>query len=216
MGISKMTIQEGLNELKILDSRIEKALQERNAYGAVVIGQATVKGFSSNESFVEKAKASFQSIQSLISRRSLIKNAIIKKNAEVVVEVAGKQMSLAEAINVKSYISEDKRLLALLTQQYNSLMYELEKAETTYRVKLDSHIENIVGKDQKDKMDANKSIIEFFDEKNLPKFIDAINLKDTIEKMSSEIEEFEGKVDFILTRANIINEIEFEDPTVKN
>lgn len=216
MGVRKMSIQEGLNELKTLDSRIERALNEKNVYGSVVIGERSVPGYESNEKFVEKSKAAFQSTQALIARRTTIKNAIIKKNAEVQVEIGNKAMSLAEAINTKSYIEADKRLLYQLTTQYNKLMREMESAEAQYRNKLDAHIENIVGKDQKDKMAANQSIIDFFSKQNEPKFIDAIGLKDQIEKMSKDIEEFESKVDFVLTRANITNDIEFEDPTVES
>lgn len=213
MGIRKMSIQEGLNELKTLDSRISKALSERNSYGAVVIGQRSVRGYDSNEKFMEKARSAFQSIQALIQRRNLIKNAIIKKNAEVVVEIAEKEMTLAEAINTKTYIEADKQLLNQLTLQYNSLIRDLETAEYNYQVKLDSHVENIVGKEQKDKMKANQDIIKFFKEENEPHFIDPINLKETIDKMSDDIQQFESKVDFVLTRANITNDIEFEDPS---
>ena len=99
MGIRKMSIQEGLNELKTLDARINKALSAQGQYAVVVTGKRVVRGFESNEKFINKAKAKFDSIQSLIKRRDLIKNAIIKKNAEVEVEIGNQNMTLAEAIN---------------------------------------------------------------------------------------------------------------------
>jgi hypothetical protein len=213
LGIRKMSIQEGLNELKTLDARIQRSLSERSAYGAIVIGNRTVRGYDSNEKFTAKAKSNFDSVKALIQRRTLIKNAIIKKNAEVVVNISGKEMTLAEAINTKAYIDADRQLLSQLTFQYNKLINEFESAEYQYQQKLDTHVENIVGKEQKDKMKANEEIINFFKEANEPKFIDPIDLKEVIETMSKDIEEFESKVDFVLTRANITNDIEFDDPS---
>ena len=216
MGIRKMSIQEGLNELKVLESRINKSLGNGDSYVAVVIGERPVRGFDNNEKFSSNAKGSYDSIKALIERKTLIKNAIIKKNAEVVVEIGGKQMTLAEAINNKTFIEDKKILLNRLTQQYNSAIRELERAEVLYREKLDKHIELTFGKEQKDKMKDNEEMFKFFNENNKPLFIDPINLKEVIDSLSEEIENFESKVDFVLTRANITNDIEFEDPTIKD
>lgn len=210
-----MSIQEALTELKTLELRIQRGLREVTNYGAVVIGDRTVKGFDSNDKFKKKAQSNFDSIKSLIDRRSVIKNAVVKKNAEVIVEIGTQTMTLAEAINQKTYIEAKKTLLSQLTSQYNRLMNDYQQAEYLYQQKLDSHVESIVGKDQKDKLKANEEIIKFFKEANEPKLLDPIDLKTTIEALSFEIEEFEGKVDLALTKANIINDIEFEDPTVE-
>lgn len=214
MGIRKMSIQEGLNELKTLDARISQGMYRKN-YGIIITGQRVVPGYDSNEKFIEETKSSYQSVVALIKRRTLIKNAIIRKNAEVEVEIGDKVMTLAEAINHKSYIKADKDLLAQLTNQYNSLMSSFSNSYNHYQIKLDSYIEQIVGKDQKDKMKANEEILKFFKQENEPKLIDPIGLKSVIEQMTKEIGEFEARVDFVLTRANITNDIEFEDSTVE-
>lgn len=214
MGIRTMSIQEGLNELKILDSRIKKAVREKNTYTTVVIGDRVVRGYESNEKFAEKAKSTFDSVVSLIDRRALIKSAIIKKNAEVIVEINGERMSLAEAINNKAFIEDKKVLLEQLTSQYNSAMFDLERAEQTYNDKLDNYLTGFVTKDtSKDSLKNNEAIMLNFNNANKPQFIDPVGIKEFIEKLSHEIESFEAKVDFVLTRANITNDIEFEDPT---
>ncbi|AEO93788.1 tail fiber protein [Bacillus phage G] len=216
MGIRKMSIQEGLNELKVLESRITKLLAERNTYVSVVIGDRSVRGYENNAAFEKKAKAKFDSIAALIERRTVVKNAIIKKNAEVQVEINGKTMTLAEAINYKTFIEEKKRFLSQLVSQYNTAMNQLENEEYSYKEKLDKHVETMVGSDRKDKMKENEEVIKFFKESNEPKLIDPVGLKDVIDKLTEEIEGFEAKVDFELTRANITNDIEFEDPTVED
>lgn len=217
MGIRKMSIQEGLNELKILDNRIKKSLKEKDTYATVVIGDRVVRGYDSNEKFSTKAKSSFDSVVALITRRSVIKSAIIKKNAEVIVDINGHQMSLAEAITNKALIEDKKILLGQLTAQYNNAMYEMERGEQTYNEKLDTYLANFVGKDgNKDSIKNNEAIMENFNNANKPKFIDPIGIKDFIENLSAEIDGFGAKVDYVLTRANITNDIEFEDPTYED
>lgn len=216
MGIRKMAIQEGLNELKVLDSRIKKALNEQGSYVSVTIGEKSVRGYENNEKFAAKAKGNFDSINALLNRKTVIKNAIIKKNAEVVVEIGGKSMTLAEAINNKTFIEDKRVLLNQLMYQYNNAIRELERAEIAYQDKLDKHIEMTFGKDQKDKMKGTEDVFEFFNKNNKPSFIDPIKLKDVIDELSNDIDTFEAQVDFVLTRANIINDIEFEDPTIED
>lgn len=213
MGTRKMSIQEGLNELKRLKERIEKLRRSRETFGAVIIGNKIVRGYESNDAFSKKVQSNFDSIKGLLERRDLIKKAIIKKNAEVEVTIGKDVMTLAEAIYTKTAIEDKEYLLNQLTTQYNQLMKDHENAEYAYQNKLDAHVESIVGKEQKDKMKANEEVIKFFKEENEPKFIDPIKLNETIEKMSNEIGEFKSQVDLALTRANIINDIEFEDPS---
>ena len=66
----------------------------------------------------------------LISRRNKIKSAIIMSNAKTVVEVAGKQMTVAEAIDKKSSIEYEKELLIHEEGQlYKIVKFEVNGAD---------------------------------------------------------------------------------------
>jgi hypothetical protein len=218
MGKVVMSIQEGLNELSTLEKRIQKALTRRMQFGAVVIGDKAVNGYKDNEDFQQKVKSTYESVKALINRRTLIKRAIVKKNAEVVIKINEQEMTLAEAIERKNSIQYEEQLLAEMERQYTQLMNELGDKKEYYRDKLDRHIEMIVGKDNKEKKEKYKddvALLDYFNKEHEPKFIDPLDLKEEIEKLELSIATFKEKVDNVLTAANVMNNIEFEEPSVK-
>lgn len=212
----KMSIQEGLNELNTLEKRIQKSLSKRLRFGAVVIGNKTVNGYNNNKDFEDDVQSTYDSIRALINRRTLIKRAIVKKNAEVPVTIGKETMTLAEAIERKNSIQYEEHLLHEMEKQYTFLMNDLGEKKEYYREKLDKHLENTLGKDQKDKMKENNPYLDFFKEENEPLFIDPINLKKEIDKLDDSISTFKEKVDNVLTAANVKNDIEFDDTPVKD
>lgn len=213
MGIVTMSIQEALNELSTLEKRIKNSLEKRLQFGAVVIGKKTVNGYNSNEEFENDVKSTYDSVRALIKRRTLIKRAVVKKNAEVEVTIGKETMTLAEAIERKSSIQYEERLLLEMERQYTRLITDLGDKKEYYRDKLDKYIENAVGKDNKEKVNKDDLVLKFFREENEPQFIDPINLRIEIDKLGESINTFKEKVDNVLTAANVKNNIEFEDPS---
>ena len=104
----KITITEGLVELKLLDSRIRKATVKDWAIG-VYSKDVTQEN---KKKFEEVTKANYQSIKDLINERAKIKSAIVKSNAKTQVKVGEKKMTVAEAIERKSSIDYEKDLLS--------------------------------------------------------------------------------------------------------
>ncbi|MCA1064858.1 hypothetical protein QTG56_24940 (plasmid) [Rossellomorea sp. AcN35-11] len=217
MGKARMSIQEGLNEINTLESRIDKALSRRMQLGTVVIGDKTVNGYKDNNEFEKAVKSTYDSVRALIERRTLIKRAIVKKNAEVEVSINGRTMTLAEAIDEKNQLIPFKESLLLeMQRQYTSLMKDLGEKQEYYRNKLDKHIETAVGKDNKDKVTEDNAMLKFFKEQNEPVLIDPINLREQIDLLEDWITEFKEKYNNIMTAANVTNDIEFEEPSKKD
>ena len=115
--MEKMLVTKGLNELKLLDSRIHRKIEEGEFVGAAKVSVPNINGKMTKEAFKANAKADYQSIVDLIKRRNAIKAAIIQSNAITVVEVAGKRMTVAEAIDKKSAIEYEKTLLEKLNDE---------------------------------------------------------------------------------------------------
>ena len=90
----KISITEALNELKLYDSKIRKAITNAAFCGAAKKSADKV-GVLKKEDFEERAKASHQSVTDLIANRNSLKSAIVKSNAETMIEVAGKAMTRA-------------------------------------------------------------------------------------------------------------------------
>src|SRR4051812_4089557 len=87
-----------LAELKIIGDRIQEAVREQ--FISHRVGDAGVpSGYKTVEEFENRAKAKWDSAQDLIKRRNVLKKALIASNAVTVIDVAGKTMTVAEAID---------------------------------------------------------------------------------------------------------------------
>lgn len=201
-----MTVTRALAELKLLDSRIHKAFQE-SMFIAITTGKKPVIGYEKNEDFSEKVKSKYQSIRDLIERRKKIKSAIVKSNAENKVIIGEVEYSVAEAIERKNAIQYEQALLSKLRQDYSNAVRKFEQEEERVKERLDKHLESIFGRDVKIEKGAQKEESDIFLERNEPKLIDPLNLKDEIERLENEINNFLLNVDFVLSEANSLNKI---------
>lgn len=216
MSLVTMSIQEGLNEINLLNSRIEKSTRNISDLTAIVIGERNPSGFKSKEEFENNAKSSLDSVMALIDRRTKIKNAIIQANATIEVEVDGVKMFLAEAINMKTYIQAKRQLLNTISSNYNQNVRRFDQLEQDYQEKLNNHLQVVFsakGNETKDLAKNNQAVVDAYAKNNKPTLLDPVGVSEKIKVLIEEIEGFENKIDFVLTRANITNDISFEDQT---
>ena len=81
-----MTIHRALSELKLIDARIEKAINVVEPTGLMQLNKP-VNGFYAKDDFEKDVKAKFQSVSDLIERKNSIKSAIVKANGETTVTI---------------------------------------------------------------------------------------------------------------------------------
>jgi hypothetical protein len=206
----EMSITRGLAELKLLDKRIEKAIHSTNYAGACV-GKKPITPYTSNEQFENEVRSAYQSVQDLINRRQTIKSAIVDSNAKTVVKIGETEMTVAEAIERKSSIEYDKTLLGKLKSDYNNTLVQIERHNENVNNKLDKHLETIFGKDGKDKTGEMESVSKAFKAENEAKLVDPLKIKEVIDKLEYEIDEFENECDFVLSESNTITKITIEN-----
>ena len=209
-AMSKMSITRALVELKTLDNRIIKAIDSIMPV-ALVTGKGSPRGFKTTEEFTAKAKESYQSAVDLMNRRSVIKGAIVKANAETVVTVGGKEMTIAQVIEKKNSIKYDRALLNTILRQYTTILNQSTQIENDVEMKLQRLLEVNFGKDSKAKPDEFDAIAKPFKEANMPTIIDPLGANTLIEKLQKEISDFESEVDFTLSEINAKTEIEVTD-----
>lgn len=204
-----ITITEALNELKLYDSKISKAITNAKLAGAAKKSADKI-GVVTKDEFKEKAKSSYQSIVDLIENRNALKSAIVKSNAVTEVEIAGKKMTVAEAIERKNSISYDEDFLNIMKVQYVSASTEVQKENKKVDTKVDELIQTLVGKDSDKRIDkeAVSAIETPYREKNEFEFIDPIGVYDAMLKLESEIEDFKSNCDGRLTLSNSTTFIE--------
>lgn len=210
----EMNIHQGLSELKLLRSRIEKA---------------TGCGFSSNPEFIGCSKMSSQnmvspvgmtiknyadlaqgnldSALSLIKRYNAIKSAIVLSNATTKVVIGGNEMTVAEAIERKSTINFKKDLLKTLTQQRRTIHDKVMRHNDKVDADIDAEIDRM--NQSQDKRD-NIFLTDYrSSQERLRKLevIDPIKIDAQIEALENEIDSFESEVDHVLSTSNAMTKI---------
>lgn len=207
----KMTVHEALAELKVLGNRIDKEINATtfvttNKHSNTKINGKSIKDYTAN------MVSDLQSIQDLIARRSAIKRAVTKSNAETMITLDnGTKMSVAEAIEYKTVgITYKQRLLDRITRQYNSATTTISTDSDDIEYRADAYIHGLYG--GKEKEIDSKSITaqrNTYIEANTIDLIDPNNAADLIKKLNDEIDYFNSKVDAALSVSNATTTIEF-------
>ncbi len=207
----KITVTEGLNELKLYDSKIEKAIDNLKLIGAKKKSVDKV-GVVNVEKFVVDAKAAHQSIMDLIRNRNTLKAVIVKSNAITYLEIGDKTMTVAEAIERKNSIQYEKDLLLAMKAQYASATVTVNKENTKVDNKVDELIQSFVSRDTTKKFDKNEqtAVEALYREQNEWELVDPLNLFDLMTKLEADIDTFESQVDGRLSLCNATTFIELD------
>ena len=131
MQKEKMSVHRGLAEIKLLDSRIGRAITEGIYCTHNKRSNQKIQGMEIQDFKDKIIKSSFDKVEELIKRRQRIKSAIVKSNAMTDVEIAGNKMSVAEAIERKISIEHDREFLNKLKQQYSTALLNIERNNAT-------------------------------------------------------------------------------------
>lgn len=212
MNKETMTVTRGLAELKLLNDRINSKIG-----GSLLVlpnkkSNKKINGTYTIEEFSQNAKGQYQSIKDLIERRKKIKSAIVDSNSKTIVNVAGKEMTVAEAIERKESIQFEKDLLSHMTSQYNRSVSKMNTENEKVQLKLDELLNTSLGKEGKQKASEDEiNIISrpYLDQNELV-LVNPLEIHKEIEKLKEEIEQFEMEIDFTLSESNTITKIEID------
>lgn len=210
-----ITIHRALTELKTNKERISKELESAKFVGFRVGKTKIVNGVSIDE-FSKRAMASYDRIVGLIDRHNSIKRAIVLSNAGVAnidgvrkINVCGKQMTVAEAIERKTSIAFDEHLLLSMSSQFSLVTNQIENGNRMVSARLDDYLKSMFGGD---KSNASPEEIEThsksFHENNDYVMVDPISIFKKIESLRFEIENFKMEVDSVLSENNAITIID--------
>lgn len=209
--MERMTLHRALSELKLIDSRIEKQITEIEPSGLMQVGKL-VNNFYKKEDFESSAKSSLQSVNDLIDRKNKIKSAIVNANSLTKLVVAGKEMTIADAINYKSVIQFKKDLLKHLHEQHINVKSVFNRENEKINTTALDNAKIVLGRQGDDKVKPTdedvKAIVDPFVKRNEWHIVDPLNVEDLIIKMRSEIQAFELDVDSALSEINAITFIE--------
>ena len=211
-----MTVHKALVELKVIDSRISKAIQEGTYVLANKHSNEKIKGVTVNE-YKEQMRASHNKVADLINRRNAIKRAVVLSNAVTKVTVGGKEVTVAEAIELKNHGMEFKAdYLRYLTHQNALAQNEIIRhSGEAIEKEAEKYVLAVIQAQPKDnKMsvdsDAMKKLRETYIENNTYDLIDPLNVTKLIQELTDEIDAFNTDVDAALSVSNALTVIEIE------
>lgn len=209
MEVRKMTITRALNELKLLDNRINDKITSTQFVTAL---QNDKKVFNrlSVEEFSKEVRENFDSIKDLISNRDKIKKAIVKSNAETFVEVGGVKMTVAEAIERKSSIKYEKSVLLMMENQLKRSEIEVGHGNKEAERKAFEALQSVIGKEsaRAPKKEDTDAIYTPVYDKYKWSVIDPINTSLIIKELKKNIEDFDNNIDIELSSSNATTFIE--------
>ncbi|MBR4457366.1 MAG: hypothetical protein IKS31_00190 [Clostridia bacterium] len=210
-----MTVHKALCELKLLDARINKEISGAkfvmaNKHNNQKIGGKNIADYCAS------VKEKYQSIRTLINRRNAIKRAVIMSNALTKVVIAGKEYTVAQAIDMKS--SGNNYLNALRQTLEEQLAGAVKMTEKENGSKLEERADTYLtsmysGSDLKNMSDEIKKVRDAFIASQAIDIVDPIDASQEVEKLKDQTDAFMADVDSALSVSNALTTIEVEYET---
>lgn len=210
MTSEKMTVHKALAELKLLDDRISKAIDENTYCLAKKHSSEKINGISLAE-FEKQMQGGYDKAVALIERRKAIKKAVVLSNAITKVTVAGTEYTVAEAIEMKNHgIDFEELLMETMANQHKKAisMINLENGRDL-ETRADQYVTAIYGqKEGKTNIADIEKVKADFLKSNQYELVDPLDIAAKISELEERINLFMAEVDSALSVSNAITEIE--------
>ena len=204
----QMTIHRGLAELKLIDARIQKQIEQMIPCG-IKQKDKKVNNVTDEADFIKSAKSNYDSILALIERKNKIKCAIVKRNTEVMVTIGEQNMSIADAINYKTLIAVKKQLIASMRKDHKATLANMNKLNDQVNDNCQRVLEVTFGKENVKVTPTDmEAVRKPFMEQNEWTMIDPLDVINRAVTMETELMTFETEVDAVLSEINAITMIE--------
>ena len=194
--LEEMTVYQGMVELKLLDKKIETAIEDLEVID-VVFNKESV------ESSEKAIQSSYDRCKDLMDRKVKLKSAIMVSNATTDVIIGGENMTVAEAIKKRELLDLEKMILANMVQDFNEAKDIYETALTSAKENAQRNALEELNKDENGK--SNKSSVELAEEyfeKYKPYLVNPLKIENIIDKSRKKLETFEIEVDNVLNVSN--------------
>ena len=183
MTTETMTVHKALAELKILDGRIKKEIQNGSYCAANKHSNDKINGIPIDD-FKKSVRGTYDKVTDLINRRKAIKKAIVLSNAKTTVKIADVEYTVAEAIEMKNHgIELEALLINAMDKQYQQAQAEVNRQNgNNLEERADQYVTAIYGQKEgkTNSADIDKVRKDFL-EANSYEIVDPINVQDKVE-----------------------------------
>lgn len=211
----KMSITRALVELKNLDNKIKQAIQGVHFIGVTTGKDNNKKVFIPSGNDVASAQqliqGNFDKATQLISNRQRIKAAVVKSNAVTEVNLAGKLLTVAEAIETKTSLPYKELLLTTLVQQANSANTHVSNINNKMNEDIDKALQVVYGNEKgKVQSEMYEQVAEPQRKQKEGAILDPAKIDLKIKSLQDEIQTIKSELDFVLAESNAKTEIEVD------
>ena len=211
--MNKMSVTRALAELKRLDDRLDRMATDQSIFVSVAVGQGDkqkVLGVSDTvQNVVSQIQSNRDRVNSMIEMRAKIKSAVVASNAATKVKLGAREMTVAEAIELKKSIDVKRNMLITYRRQVIQANALVRSQNATLDAQIETNLATIYGND-KGKVDASmfEAIAKPQREQKEASLIDPIKINDLIKSLDEEISLVDTELDFTLSEINAKTEIE--------
>lgn len=209
MNKETMNIHKALCELKILDDRINRAVDDCRYVGVTKIVSKRV-GSQTVEAFSESVKDGYKSAMDLIKRRQAIKTAVVKSNATTTVVIGGNTYTIAEAIEMKNHgLDGEKRMLRYMVSRLAEAEALINRTRSDLESRADAFIRDQTGSKESKTEDLLKMRQDYIAMQDV-ELVDPLHIREIIKTLDEKINTFMSEVDSALQTSNANTEITIE------
>lgn len=202
MGKKKITITRALTEIKTLDGRIQTQTRDLKVVRLIINGKVVTP------SLPKTPKEQIQSIDDMITRRAVLRSAILMSNMRTMVTIGEKVMSVIEAIELKSTIIYQALRAQVLSRELATAQSTIDRTNTLVQTNVDSLLQSASGGTAMDK-DSISAISEPY--KKLHEMVmdpETEAFKAVADEISASVEKFNEEVDYVLSESNALTTID--------
>lgn len=208
MATKTMTMHELLVAIKMTKKRLD-------AYnlisGTAFISTATRNQLESNKDEAESVRttliANLQKVTALISNLDEYEKVRASVNATTKFTVGGKEMTISDAIKLKENIGYRKQLLNKLKDEYAAATKNVSNENRALTTRLDKNYA-YASDALPETIQAMTAAKETEYSKNETVLVDPNKVSEYIEKLTEEIDNFEGTLDAALSYINAVTQVE--------
>lgn len=200
-----ISVTRALAELKNINERINNAIQS-GVFLGLTKGKGSNKvmlGVGEVSSSTATIQGSYDKVDSLIAQRQKIKAALVKSNAETTVSFQGREISVAEAIELKSTVSFKELYLGRLRNAKTVALQQVDSYNSKLDTTIQAMLQSVYGAD-KSKVDPSQydSIANPQKDKNEVSILDPKGIDKVIESLEESIQALKTELDFTLSESN--------------
>ncbi len=199
---TKMSLHRVIAEIKAIESKLSTITQ-----GAFIF-QSTGSDTTDHVAIRSRSQSEYDKFASAIANLASLKAARNKANSTVEVKIAGKAMTIDEALALKAALPHKRELIRVLQAQFTTGQRNVDAANTQMEARISQQLATMFTGTRKASPEEVAVIRGSTESVQKAMLVHAESLKANIEALTNEVAAFTTEVDYTLSEANATNTVD--------